>query len=219
MQVASSSLLFNHPFTALVAGPTGCGKTAFVRDFLKFHRQLIQIDQPKKLKVLWCYGIYQKTYDIPILNCEVTYLHGIPSESEIAENLPDFVILDDLMTESSNTTEVSNLFTRGSHHLGFSVILIVQNLFAKGKEMRNISLNSQIIVLMKNRRDLNQIRSLGSQLFPSKLKRFLAVYEDATKRPYGYLLIDTTQQTLEEFRLRTNVIPNNSSITQTVYSI
>ena len=123
------------------------------------------------------------------------------------------------MNESANAVAVANFFTRGSHHLGFSIISIVQNIFAKGKEMRNISLNSQIIILMKNRRDLKQINALGQQLFPSKVKNFMAVYEDATKNPYGYLLIDTTQQTPEELRLRTNFIPNSSKISQTIYTI
>lgn len=219
MKVSASTIMLRHPFTAIISGPTGCGKTLFVRELLKFHKELIYINQPKSLKVLWCYGINQKIYDIPIPHCVVTYFEGIPRESDIVDNLPDIVVMDDLMNESSNATDVSNFYTRGSHHLGFSIISIVQNIFAKGKEMRNISLNSQIIVLMKNRRDLKQINALGQQIFPSKVKNFMSVYSDATNKPYGYLLIDTSQQTPEELRLRTNIIPSPSGATQTVYSI
>lgn len=73
--------------------------------------------------------------------------------------------------------------------------------------MRDISLNSNYMVLFKNPRDARQISHLSSQMFPS-LPRYLPdAYRQATERPYGYLVIDLTQKTESDMRLVTNVFP------------
>ena len=47
------------------------------------------------------------------------------------------------------------LFMEESHHLNLNIMFIAQNIFYKGKEMRNVSLNCQYLILFKNRRDIN----------------------------------------------------------------
>lgn len=217
VEIARTTLMLKHPFTCIVAGPTSSGKTIFVRNLIASHVKTIHIKLNNNLRVLWCYGVFQEKYNDPIPACEVNYVSGIPSEEDIANFMPDLIVLDDLMTESSNAVQVSQFFTRGSHHQGYSVVMIVQNLFNKGKEMRNISLNSQIIVLMKNRRDLRQINTLAQQIYPGKSKDFVAVYLDATKEPFSYLLIDLQQTTPEALRLRTQIFEDSS--TQIIYKI
>ena len=51
------------------------------------------------------------------------------------------IVLDDLMSQCSNDSRVADLFTRGSHHRGISVMYLTQNLFPPGKLSRAISLN------------------------------------------------------------------------------
>ena len=53
-------LRLKHPFPALVAGPTCCGKTQFVKRFLESGEQVLH-GAPEN--IIWCYGIYQLTYD------------------------------------------------------------------------------------------------------------------------------------------------------------
>ena len=48
-------------------------------------------------------------------------------------NEMDLVVLDDLMSQCSNDQGVADLFTRGSHHRGISVLYLTQNLFLLGK--------------------------------------------------------------------------------------
>ena len=110
------------------------------------------------------------------------------------------------MAECANDKRLTMLFTKGSHHLNLSVIFITQNLFYKGSQIRDVSLNSQYLILFKNRRDLSQIMHLGRQLYPRKTKFFQEVYEDATRRPHSYLLIDLRNETPEDFRLRTQIL-------------
>lgn len=118
------------------------------------------------------------------------------------------IIVDDLMAECTKDANMTSLFTRGSHHRNLSVIFIVQNLFHAGKETRTISLNAQYLVIYKNPRDKSQITHLGRQLYPGQTKYVQEAYNDATKNPYGYLLIDLKANTLESHRLRTHIFPN-----------
>ena len=102
-----------------------------------------------------------------------------------------------------------NLFTKGSHHRNLSVIYIVQNLFHQGKGNRIISLNSHDLVLFKNPRGKLQILTLAEQMYPiaSETAWFIKEYEEAVRRPYGYLFVDLKPTTPDRCRLRTNVLP------------
>ena len=95
------------------------------------------------------------------------------------------------------------LFTRGCHHWNISVINIVQNIFYKG--LRTSRINAEYLVLMKNPSDRLQVQTLARQLFPHNSKYLLEAYNDATEKPFSYLLIDLTQATPEKFRIRANI--------------
>ena len=146
---------------------------------------------------------------------EIILHRGLPeSRSDIIDEnnsskQKKLLILDDLMEEAQQSDFVMDLFTRGSHHLNLSVILITQNLFPKGRHQRTISLNACYLVIMKNPRDMSQITYLGRQIFPLRWQLVQEAYEMATKRPHGYLLIDLRQSTDDRFRFRTNIFSEN----------
>ena len=73
--------------------------------------------------------------------------------------------------------------------------------------MRNISLNAHYIVLFKSPRDKQQISMLARQVNPGKVQEFMRSYEDATRRPHGYLMLDLKPTTDDQQRLKTNVLP------------
>ena len=123
-------------------------------------------------------------------------------------------MFDDQMIDASKDKRIVNLFTRGSHHRNLSVIYIVQNLFHQGKGSRSISLNSHYLVLFKNPRDKLQILTLAKQMYPGQTDFFLNQYEEAVKRPFGYLLIDLKTTTQDNCRLRTNVLPSEEGFNQ-----
>jgi hypothetical protein len=60
------------------------------------------------------------------------------------------IVLDDLISQCSNDERVSNLFTRGSHHRGISVLFLTQNLFPPDKLSRTISLNTKQVKLQRS---------------------------------------------------------------------
>ena len=87
---------------------------------------------------------------------------------------------------------------------------IVQNIFYQGRETRNISLNAHYIVLFKSPRDKQQISVLARQVNPGHVQEFMKSYEEATKRPHGYLMLDLKPTTDDQHRLTQNVLPDEN---------
>ena len=193
---------FRHPCTILIAGPTQSGKTFFFKQILAHN-----LIQPPATRIL-----YVNTGEIPPELQEfpqIEYIKGLEKLLECYENLDplerNLVVIDDQMAEAGNSTTIGNLFSKGSHHKNITVIYIVQNLFDKGRVHRTISLNSHYVILFKNARDKGQIRTLAQQVFPNKVKFIVEAFEEATKEPYGYLMLDCHPQTPEELRVRGNI--------------
>ena len=89
---------------------------------------------------------------------------------------------------------------------------LTQNLFPPGKLSRTISLNSHYFIIFKNPRDSLGIATLAKQMFPGRTQYLMDSFQDATKKPFSYLLIDCHPQTPENIRLRTNIFPGERHI-------
>ena len=144
---------FQHPFTAMISGPTNSGKTFFVTRVIEHLREMIF---PIPEEIIWFYGEWQRSYS----NIRgVTFIEGLQGIDRLDNRKRRLCIVDDLMDETDE--KITKLFTKGSHHRSISIVYIVQNLFAKSKEHRTISLNSQYLVVFKNPRDAGQITHLA----------------------------------------------------------
>jgi len=199
-----SAIPLKHPFTAIVNGPTGSGKTEFCAQLVRTAGTMIQ---PSPQRIIWCYGIYQHGYS-KIAHC-VELKEGIPDAMELDPNIRTLLILDDLMNEVDE--RVSLLFTRDSHHRNTSVIFITQNIFQESRFGRTINLNAHYLVLFKNPRDKMQISYLARQIHPENTKFLMTAFDDATARPFGYLFLDLKPNAIEELRVRTNVLEGEKS--------
>ena len=99
-------LPFIHPFTAIVAGPTCCGKTRFVFRLIDNASSLIS---PPPTKTVYFYGEYQQLFNqYP----HIEFHQGLPNIENFDGGEPTLVIIDDLMQETNDT--VANMFTKGS---------------------------------------------------------------------------------------------------------
>ena len=122
------------------------------------------------------------------------------------------IVLDDLMKKIIKDVDTQNLFKKFCHHYHISAIFVTQNIFAQGPYSRSINLNVHILVLFRNKRDETQIHTLGKQLFPGNKQAFIETYEDATEKSFGYLLVDCHASSLNEFKLRTNIFPDDDTL-------
>jgi len=221
METEIKHLQFKFPYTCLISGPTGSGKTIFIRRKLKNFKHLLSNFNQPILKVLWAYGVWNPLLDVPISENVITqYVNDIPSNDLIEEFKPNLIVIDDLLNEFDKNKDLENLFIKKSHHLNISVIFSVQNLFHK--TIRTISLNAHYIILMKNPRDGVQVLNLARQIYPDKPKLITEAYKDATKQAYGYLIIDLKPDTPEFLRLKTRIMPEevehlNKSFSPIIY--
>lgn len=196
-------LTFLHPFTGMISGPTGCGKTRFVQKLLNYKIQMIQ---PPPERVLWCYGAYQELFKELV---DVEFHEGLPDLKELDGRKRTLLILDDLMQECDSRVE--KIFTKYSHHANTSVFYLLQNLFFGGKQTRTISLNAQYMIIFKNVRDVSQITCLAKQMAPGNGKYITEAFRDATAQAHGYLCIDLKATTDDDLRIRTNIFPNEQN--------
>ena len=201
-------LSFRHPTTILIAGPTQAGKSFFFKQVLQH-----DLIQPRPSRVIYVFSEhhpdlseFESQYDSVEFVKDIKNL--LPLIPTIQANERNLVVIDDQMMEAGNLEEISNLFTKGSHHRNITVVYIVQNVFDKGKIHRTISLNSHYIILFKNPRDQGQARALGQQIFPSKVKFFMDAFQDATQNHHGYLVLDLHPLTPDECRVRSHIFKN-----------
>lgn len=195
------TISWQHPFTAIIAGPTSCGKSFFIKKFLKDIDNMVE---PCISQIIYC---LPENQPVDVDFSKYTVHRGIPDINRFRDRQPRLVVLDDLMSEADGN--VVDLFTKGSHHYNTSVIFVTQNIFNQGKGRRDISLNAHYLVCFKNPRDKQQIRTLSTQVCPENPKYIQEAYIDATTKPHGYLLFDLKQSTPDIYRFRTSIFKND----------
>lgn len=187
-----------------VVGPTQSGKTEYVKRFIQYRNQLFRIP-PKR--VVWYYGGYQPSLHKDLLTLGILVKHGLPNEQDLVER--DLIVLDDLLLESVNSSETTQLFTRAAHHRNCFIIFISQNLFSPGSQSRTRRLNTHYFLLFKNPSDRSQISYFARQQFPKHPQVLIDMYNDATEIPYTPFFIDATQDTADKLRFRSNILPDD----------
>ena len=193
------------PFSMMVSGPSQSGKTNFTLKLIEAN----VFSQPPE-EIYFCYAEFQPAYcQLPksVIMCQ-----GLPPMDQLREqpNQHKLVIIDDLMMEASAGTELTALTTRGCHHLSCSIIFLVQNAFYKN--LRTSRLNMTYLVLFKSPGDKSQIRVLARQMYPTKPSILEEAYQDATNDSYGYLLVDLHQKTPDKLRLKSHILPGETTM-------
>ena len=209
-----SVIKFQSPSTGLIVGPSGSGKSTFVYEALKNAGGVFAC--PPKA-VYYCHGVYQPLYDV--IQSEVpniNFIEELPTKHmletwNMEESGHKLLILDDVMQEGAKSKDVVDIFCKYSHHLNFTCWFLCQNLFNASKEYRCISLNAHYLILFRQKRDQNQISILARQIFGSD-KFFLDAYKKATSTQYGYIVLDLSPHSVEDYKVRTNIFPHQSMI-------
>ena len=146
-------------FSLILGGTSGSGKTPFLERFIKNFSKITDGSEITFPKLLWFNRTNQPELFKRIKRSfpgTVRFFDSIDSEiySKIeSEGRNSTIVLDDLMHGMSGLSDIGNVFTKGRSHLNCNVILLWQNFFPKGPEMRNLSINARHIVIFKNPRD------------------------------------------------------------------
>ena len=219
---------FQHPASMMVAGPTQSGKSYFVEQLLSSKR--IKYPSRKTTKIQWFYTQWQPLYERiqSTLGKSITFTQGLPVVNDNLEDINDQVhnlwVFDDLMEEAVQSPLISQLFTRGRHR-NLSVILLLQNMFPKGKFNTNISRNALYMVLFRSPSDRKQMDIMAERTFAKDRPKFMSAYMKETEKPYGYIILDNHPKTASEKQVIANVFgncytyPNITKSTHTVPKI
>ena len=203
---------FKHPCTVYVSGPSQSGKSVFISNCLK-HQDSV-FDTPFD-RVIWAHGHSQPLHnDLLETHPHLQMVEGLPEDmgdpGYFNPHQNNCIIIDDLLQEATKDPRVSNLFTVSSHHANLTVIFLTQNLFHKSPHNRTMSINCHYLICFGNPRDRSQISHLGKQMFPGKAHFVLSAFQQATSEPYGYLIFDCKPTCLEQYRVRSGILPNES---------
>ena len=204
-QVPDSKL--EKPFRLIVGGGSGSGKTEFVKRLVNESHFASPFD-----KIVYCYPEYLN--DVPaefeqIVEykpglCDLTYFAALPKNS--------LIILDDMMTEVGNSDAIMKLFSVVARKRNLSLIFIVQNIYDKGKQFRNIRLNATAFVLFKFYAATDVTKRILRDISCDKLitKRQL---EQIYAEKFNYIFIDLHPNRHSEFcTIRSNIFERNYTI-------
>ena len=99
---------------------------------------------------------------------EIQFFRGLPEfKEDLREIDPKFnnvLVFDDLMAQATDSPLVSLLFTQGRHR-NASVILLLQNMFPKGKFNTDTSRNAQYMAFFRTPSDRKQIGIIAERIF------------------------------------------------------
>ena len=172
------------------------GKSSIMFEIIS--KRNIAFDVPMG-KIYYCYGTYCNQYDIEKekIGSDIIFISGLPSEDDVKKwatlstESPIILVLDDLLEQVSKSVSCQNMVTKIAHHCEISLFILSQNMFQKGGVYRCLSLNTHYFILMKTKRDHQQILYFGRQIFPFKQNLLYSAYLYATDSvTYGYLRVD-----------------------------
>ena len=215
--IENVTIPFDLYLTFYIAGASNSGKTYFVYKLMKYAKQLFPRDPPKD--ILYCYSVHQELYDVMEKEIDnVRFIQGMPSKSDIMSissiDSHSMLILDDMIHLAASSQLIEDIFLINSHHNKITCALISHNMFNNYSKNRNIVLNCQYTVIMRNPRAFSQISHLGTQMFgKGKAQILYQIYTDIMESSsHGYLIIDLTKNIDSRFKLRTRIFPSEDPI-------
>lgn len=166
-----------------MVGCSGSGKTTTVLRIVK--ERLVD---PMPTKIFYMYGAYQKEFDVwqnSKSMPKITFVEGLDLDVIDQHAEPKLLIIDDLILDLDK--QLAQHFIAGSSHKNTTTIFMSHSLFLNNELYRLISNNSQYIILMKNKRNISQVSTLGRQILGPRQDLLLAAYKYT--KPFGFVLL------------------------------
>ena len=108
MNVIEGEFVFQHLMTMNVCGPTSCGKTTWIKQFILNVNRIIQ---PRSHYIFWFYKRWQHIYiELKQKLNNIKFIQGIPPAIKNAkffyERFPTLFIFDDLMRDATKNSDI-----------------------------------------------------------------------------------------------------------------
>ena len=202
-------------FKLFLSGPSGSGKTTFIVNLINNLKDIAK-DPPKK--VIYFFKEWQPKFNDLAEKLNIQFLED---SDKIIEHLSQLstsalVIFDDMMN-SQNLKTVAQLFTVHGRHLNLSLAFLSQRLFKNDEFFRQISQNSDYMIIFKNPRNTREIRTLAGQI-TSRSHVLVNIYNHATRDPYSYLFINLTQEGIPQLQYLTKIFSTSGVVNVYVIS-
>jgi len=209
-------MMFNHPFSLIIASPSNGGKSTLAANIIKNGDKLVKGGGFDSVWII--YRSYQPLYDtmkeelnIPVYLFEKTLPDQLQHLLQQSSHQRPVVLIDDGLC-AENEELVRDLFCRLGHHLSVSVILICQTLFdSRNPTLRICHRNAKALIVLPCPRDQGSLRTLIHQMEPdrNKAKALLAAVEKELETPYHYVMFDFQPTCPLRERVKTNILCEN----------
>ena len=196
-------------FKLFLSGPSRCGKTFFVADFLQ---NLHKITKDPPSFTIYVYKTWQCKFDEMkhLVNVFIDEENVVEKIKEYATGKSILVVFDDMINSKSLST-LATLFTVDGRHMNMSLMFLTQRMFVNNEYFRQISQNCDYFVVFKNPRNSSEIRMLAQQITPGSL-HLINIYIEATKDPFSFLFINLTQECEPEVKYLSQLFSKDHSV-------
>ena len=116
---------------------------------------------------------------------QINFVQGMDLSVIEDDGADKLLIIDDLMLEMNK--ELGEHFICRTRHLKCSTIFLMHSMFQNKDIHRLISNNTHYFVIFGNRRQMQNVKTLGNQM--GMTERVLEAFKYATSKPYGYFVI------------------------------
>jgi hypothetical protein len=197
--------------TMFISGPSGVGKSRFILNLITNSRRLFQI--LTDYIAIFIGSVDETLFKIKNQFPDITTIVSDPDELQNIYNYISkdktkhgLLIIDDYMTEISNSKAISKIYSVDAHHRNVSIIVTTQNLYSNGKERINILRNSKYICIFPNPMDKTAINLLISRMSSNARHRIkLLNLVDYVLTKYDYILISGHVHSPKELLFRSDI--------------
>ena len=135
-------------FKLFLSGPSGSGKTTFIIDLIRNVKEIAK-DPPEM--IIYYFKEWQSKFDdlSNKLNVQFFKEHDMIIEQVSQLTGSALVIFDDMLN-SQNLKTIAKLYTVHGRHLDLSLAFLSQRLFKNDEFFRQISQNSDYMIIFKN---------------------------------------------------------------------